>query len=139
MTLPSLVGMLFVMLSLRASFIWINLPDLELLWNDFENRGVKYKLAWLLDLTTFGFFVGIAILTVYRIQQIDYPIVRVFIVFFGVALLAKLQAHRFPRTNVPGALVRAKANLTVSLLMAVICGAVMAVVAAVHLWWNGNL
>lgn len=139
MTVTMLIGFLVLMLGVRLSFLWrFLMTDPELLWSDFERRGDKYKLAWLLDLATFGFFFGVSALTVYKLHEMTFPLVRVFVVFLGLSLLIRLRVHRFPRTNVPRAFEEAKADLIVHLVMSVLSGIGMVIVTTIYLWWRSR-
>lgn len=139
MTVTMLIGFLMLMLGVRLSFLWRHLmADPEQLWSDYERRGPSYKLAWLLDLATFGVFFGVSALTVYKLHEMTHPLVRVFVVFLGLSLLIRLRVHRFPRTNIPRAFEEAKADLIVHLVMSVLSGIGMMIVTAIYLWWRSR-
>lgn len=136
MSLLSVIGLLAVLLGFRLGFLWLNLSDFEQLWYDFERRGIRFKLAWILDLATLGFFFGVAAWTVFRIGDLDWPFIRLFVTFGGLSLLSRLQVHRFPQTNLPGAFDEAKIDLIVHLIMASLSGLGIALVGAAYLWWE---
>jgi len=64
-------------------------------------------------------------------------LVKVIVAWLGYSLLARLTVHRFPRTNLPGALDQAKIDLGIHLLLAVLGALGATAVAWIYFLWRG--
>lgn len=137
MTPFSLVLVFVVALGLRLGFLAIQLRDPDALWSDYERRGAKYRVAQGIDALTVGVFTILVLMSLYDSQSLRYPLGTTFVGFLGVQLLMRFRVHRFPRTNVPGAVTEAKIDLLVHLLMSLAGAVAITLAAAVFLWWRG--
>jgi hypothetical protein len=144
MELWILVSAFVVAMALRLGFLAFHFSNLERLWGDYERRGSQYQLARLLDYLTLAVFLGAAVWTLWGLDSQDplrlvkpEVLIRIFVAWLGVSLLARLAIHRFPRTNQPGGLDQAKIDLGVHLLMAVLSALAATAVAWVYFWWRG--
>lgn len=134
----TLFGLLGGLLVLRVAFVAAHFGDLDRLWADYARRGLRFQLARGLDVVTLGIFLAAAGWTLWAMSGHDAQrLAKVFVVGLGCSLLTRLHAHRFPRTNLPGAYDAAKVDLLVHLLMALLGAAAFTAVAAVYFWWRG--
>ncbi|MFO0941719.1 MAG: hypothetical protein U0930_13265 [Pirellulales bacterium] len=120
----------------RLTFLWSQLSKLDLLWTDYDRKGLMYQMAKWLDRLTLLAFAIPALLTLLKIRDLEYPLTTSFIVFLGIQLLSRLKAHCFPRTNLPGAFDEAKVDLIVHLLMGLAGAVGLTIIAAIYLWWS---
>jgi len=140
MSLSVLLILLGVALALRVGFLAAHLNRLDVLWNEYDRRGLSYRLAQLLDALT---FVGFAVCAGYALWTLPADassVVRygtVFVAWFGVALLERLAVHRFPRTNAPSLFDDAKVGLFTNLLLSLLSGLAMTGVTALYFWLRG--
>jgi hypothetical protein len=127
---------LLITLTLRLLFIGTRLSDLNSLWADYERRGLKFRLAQWLDWITLGGFAIPAVILLYKINSLAYPLTTTFIGFLGIQLLSRLKVSRFPRTNLPGAFTEAKINLIVHIMLSFAGAAGVTLLATIYLWWQ---
>lgn len=141
MSLPVLFFLIFILICafiLRLSILIAHLNRLDTLWYDFDRRGLRYRLAQLLDLLT---FVGYAICAGYVLWTLPGSeasgagrYITVFVAWFGVALLERLAVHRFPPTNAPALFNDAYVSLLTNLLLALLSGMMMTGATALYFW-----
>jgi len=140
MSLSVLLILLGIALALRVGFLAAHLNRLDVLWNEYDRRGLSYRLAQLLDILT---FVGFAVCAGYALWTLPTDtsgLVRygtVFVAWFGVALLERLAVHRFPRTNAASLFDDAQVSLLTNLLLSLLSGLVMTGVTALYFWLRG--
>jgi hypothetical protein len=138
MELWALVSIFIVAMALRLVFLAFHFTNLESLWSDYERRGPRFQLARSLDYLTLAVFLAAAIWALWGLDsQEPLRLVKVFVAWLGVSLLARLTVHRFPRTNLPGGLDQAKIDLGVHLLLAILSALAATAVAWVYFWWRG--
>jgi hypothetical protein len=138
MSLWMLVAVLLAMWAMRIAFLAANFSDLERLWYDFERRGVRFRLARLIDYSTLTAFLVCAVLALWKQYVHDASwLGKFFISWLGWSLLERLPTHRFPRTNRQGAYEEAKMNLFVNSAIASIGACVVTVAAWAYLSWRG--
>lgn len=121
---------------MRLTFLWTQLSKLELLWNDYDRKGLKFHVAKWLDRLTLLAFTVPALLTLLKIRDLEHPWATSFLIFLGIQLLSRLKVHCFPRTNLPRAFDEAKVDLIVHLLMSLAGAVGLTIVAAIYLWWS---
>lgn len=137
MALWILVGLLAGALALRIGFVVAHFGDPERLWTDYARRGLRYHLARGLDYVTLALFLAAAVWTLWAMGGQDAQrLAKVFVAGLGASLLTRLYAHRFPRTNRPGAFAEAKIDLAVHLLMSLVAAVAFTAVAAVYFGWR---
>jgi predicted membrane channel-forming protein YqfA (hemolysin III family) len=138
MELGSLVGLFVGMLAVRIAYLAFQFNNMESLWYDYERRGTRYQLARAIDYSTFLIFLAGSIWSLWAVQaQEPDRLVKVFVAWLGCSLLARLQVHRFPRLNRPGAYAEAKLDFAVHVLMALLGAVVATAVTAIYFWWRG--
>ena len=121
MELWILASVLVVGMGLRLVFLAFHFNNLERLWGDYERRGLYFQLGRALDYLTLAVFLVVGVWILWGLDSQDpLRLVKVFVAWLGYSLLARLAVHRFPRTNLPGALDQAKIDLGVHLLLAVL-------------------
>ena len=119
---------------LRLAFIALQWGDLESLWYDYEHRGLKFRIASLIDMLTNLGFCAMAIYSFYWFNHIRYPLGVCFVGVLGMSLLNRLPISRFPRTNIPGALADAHASLITNLILSFASALLLTGAAAIYLW-----
>jgi hypothetical protein len=123
--------------ALRVAFLAACLGSPERLWSDYERRGSRFHLARGLDYMTFGIFLVGALWCLWRIDGQDpWRLGKVFVAWLGCSLLARLPVHRFPRTNLPGALSAAKIDLAVHLLLSLLTAVAATAAAWAYFWYR---
>lgn len=127
--------------ALRVGFLAAHLNRLDVLWSEYDRRGLSYRLAQLLDALT---FIGFAACAGYALWTLPASAAgsvarysQIFIAWFGVALLGRLAVHRFPRTNAPQLFDDAKASLLTNLLLSLLSGLAMTGVTVLYFWVRG--
>ena len=142
MSLLAVLLMLGVALALRVGFLAVHLNNLEGLWADYARRGFVHRLARIVDLVTFIVFCGCAIYMLWTLPADEASVLsrftKVFVAWFGVALLERLAVHRFPRTNAPVLYFDAQMNLASNVVTAVAGGLAMTGVTALYYWLRGG-
>lgn len=140
MSLSVLLIVLGIALVLRVSFLAAHRNQLDVLWNEYDRRGLSYRLAQLLDALT---FVGFAVCAGYALWTLPTAaggVVRygtVFVAWFGVAMLERLAVHRFPHTNAPHLFDDAMVSLFTNLLLSLLSGLAMTGVTGLYFWLWG--
>jgi uncharacterized protein involved in cysteine biosynthesis len=136
MSLGTLALVWLGLAALRAGFLALHFSNLESLWYDFERRGPVFRLARGLDLATLIAFGAAATWTLWgQGAQTSDRLSRVFLAWLGFLLLERLSLHRFPRTNVPGALRDAQIALAVNLFLAALGALAATLVAWLYFRW----
>ncbi len=125
--------------ALRLLFIAVHLNHLESLWYDFERRGLKYQFCWSFDALSNGGYTLLLVIAMWRIQEQSAPLLCCFVGFFASSLLGRLPLHAFPRTNIPGAMADAQAELISRILVSLLGGAIATAATAAYLMWTGSM
>lgn len=133
-----LIGVFIGVLAARVAFLAAHRRDFDGLWYDYEHRGVRFQVARLVDWISFGVFLGMAAWVLWRRDVHDGGWLGAFFVaWLGLSLLGRLQVHRFPRTNRPGAYRDAQASLFAHVVVSLL-GALAATGAAwLYFRWRG--
>jgi hypothetical protein len=138
MTVWTLAGLWGGAAALRLAFVAFHFRDLDRLWYDFERGGPRCRLARWLDVSTLGVFLAVAVWALWGSDERGpHWLGKVFVAWLGLSLLARLPVHRFPRTNVPGALDRAKIELAVHLLVSLLGALGGTAVTWAYFRWRG--
>lgn len=138
MALSTLALVWLVLAALRVAFLALHWRDLAALWADYERHGAAFQTARVLDTATLILFAAAGAWALWGINAgTPDRYGRVFVAWLGFLLLERLPVHRFPRTNVPGALRDAQIGLLVNLLLAVLGAAVVTALSALYFRWRG--
>jgi hypothetical protein len=133
-----LLGSLIAALTLRVIYLAFHFTDLERLWGDFERRQIRFQLARLVRYLTFAAFIAAAVWCFWKIETKGIGFYgKIFVLWFGWSLLARLPVHRFPRTNRPGAYQEAQLHLFVHLVMSFLGAAAATALIGAVLWIRG--
>ena len=131
MTPAALALAWLALMALRLAFLAFHLRDPAALWADYERRGGAFQLARVLDYATLLLYGAAAVWALWGVNaQTPDRLARVFVAWLGFLLLERLPVHRFPRTNLPGALRDAEVSLLVNIALAFIGAAVVTGLAA---------
>lgn len=134
MSPTGLALILLTAFALRLLFIGLHLSNPDSLWVDYEQRGLKFRMAQALDWITLGGFAIPTCLLLYNITDISNPLTTTFVGFLGMQLLSRLKVSCFPRTNLHGAFAEAKIDLIVHLMMSLGGAVGVTALAAIYLW-----
>ncbi len=124
------------LISLRAIYIGAHLNHLESLWYDFERRGMKYQFCWWFDAISNGGYTLLLVIAIWQIREQPAPLLCCFVGFFASSLLGRLPLHGFARTNIPGAMADAQAELIASIAVSLLGAAIATAAMAVYLGWT---
>lgn len=128
--------LLLALLASRLLFLAFHWNSLDLLWSDYERHGLRYRFALILDIVTSLIFLLFTLRFIYLFSTYTYPLMEAFVATGGLALLNRLQVHRFPRTNSPSAFNEAKTDLLVHMIMSLITAVVFTLATAIYIWFR---
>lgn len=127
---------------LRVAFVAFHWNQLDSMWNDFDRRGLTYRIAWLLSgLTLLAAFIAAAY-AIWTLPQTHESSIfsrygTIFVAWLGIGFMERFPLHRFPRTNSPSLYRDAQADLITNLILAVGSAIGMTLLSGLYYWWRG--